>query len=135
MVPLLPALSVVVLSALLPHGPRDALAREDAAQRMVELKCAACVATAGAAAPAPLRDDELPWCVSADDPRCAPLHSDPARLGSDTSIAFTASQPGAQSVAPQPRRPAAWTARSGLAPRPGVSARVERPPRAVTRSV
>jgi hypothetical protein len=73
-------------------------------------------------------DDELPWCVSADDPRCSPLRHDAPPL----PIA-TRPIPGAaaEAITPPPPVIAAqrFTAHSGLAPRPGVASRVERPPR------
>ena len=122
MVPLLPALSVVVLSALLPHGPSDAHARQGAT--LIDWRtcapgalCAGAGGIAEGSAPAPLREDDLPWCVSADDPRCAPLHPDAGRVGNDTTVAFPASQPYAQAAPPAPAHSATWTPRSGLAPR------------------
>jgi hypothetical protein len=129
MIPLLPALSVVVLSALLPHGTSDAYASPGERDIVADVLALSVNAAAEHAAPAPLREEDLPWCVSADDPRCAPLHPDAGRLGSETSAAFTASQSNASST---PRAFAASEARtphSGLAPRLGVSHRVERPPR------
>jgi hypothetical protein len=134
MVPLLPALSVVVLSALLPHGQSDALAsarERDVAANVLALSVSA---AAPHTVPAPLRDEDLPWCVSADDPRCAPLHTDAGRLGSDTSAAFTASQPHEGTTLPSAASCETRTPRSGLAPRPGISHRVERPPRSIVHS-
>jgi hypothetical protein len=129
MVPLLPALSVVVLSALLPHGPSDAYASAGERDVATSLIALSVNVAAEHAAPAPLGEEDLPWCVSADDPRCAPLHSDAGRLGSDTSTGFTASQ--AHDDAALARGPSSETRtpRSGLAPRPGISHRIERPPR------
>jgi hypothetical protein len=134
MVALLPALSVVVLSALLPQGPHDvhASARDDGANEGLLIAQSAREHSAPIAndgAPVPLREEDLPWCVSADDPRCAPLHNDAGRFGSDSSVGFTAAQPHADALPPKPPACETWTPSSGLAPRLGVSHRVERPPR------
>jgi hypothetical protein len=75
------------------------------------------------------REDELPWCVSADDPRCAPLHHGSGPLSTERRITAgvfaTVSPPTilAESVR-------TVTACVGLLPHPGVHHRVERPPRA-----
>jgi len=78
---------------------------------------------------APPHEDELPWCVSADDPRCAPLHNDSAppnterRITAGVFAAVTSPLIVGESVR-------TFTACVGLAPHPGVHHRVERPPRA-----
>jgi hypothetical protein len=79
-------------------------------------------------APSPMRDEDLPWCASAEDPRCAPLHGD------STSIRIALRHPLAAASAFAPQRPSAsddgkFTPNAGLAPRAGISNRVERPPR------
>jgi hypothetical protein len=79
-------------------------------------------------APSPMRDEDLPWCASAEDPRCAPLHGD------STSIRIALRHPVAAGSAFAPQRPTAsdddeFTPDAGLAPRAGISNRVERPPR------
>jgi hypothetical protein len=124
----------VVLSALLPHGQSDALAsarERDVAANVLALSVHAAV---GHTAPAPLGDEDLPWCVSADDPRCAPLHTDAGRLGSETSAAFTASQPHESTTLQPTASCETRTPRSGLAPRSGISHRIERPPRSIVHS-
>jgi hypothetical protein len=129
MVPLLPALSVVVLSALLPQGSSDAYASAGERDIVANVLALSVNAAAEHAAPAPLREEDLPWCVSADDPRCAPLHPDAGRLGSETSAAFTASQSNASSSPPAFAACEVRTPHGGLAARPGIHHRVERPPR------
>ena len=82
-----------------------------------------------AALPLQPRDEDLPWCASAEDPRCAPLdsHSAPVGLGLRQPLAVTTAEVATA------RRPAAddstFTSRVGLAPRAGISNRIERPPR------
>jgi hypothetical protein len=75
------------------------------------------------------REDELPWCVSADDPRCAPLHNGSGPLSTERHLAAgvfaTESSP---SVSAENVR--TFTSRVGLVAHPGVQNRVERPPRA-----
>jgi hypothetical protein len=84
---------------------------------------------AQALVPAPLRDEELPWCASPEDPRCAPLHGDSG------SIRISMREPTA--IAGDPAGIAracagadSFTPSTGLHPRAGVHGRVERPPRA-----
>ncbi|MFI5307557.1 MAG: hypothetical protein ACHQ53_09405 [Polyangiales bacterium] len=77
----------------------------------------------------PLRDEDLPWCVNAGDPRCAPLHKDAAHhaFGLRTVVAadaFAVALPAPRAGVEQSRTP-----RASLCPRAGVSSRVERPPR------
>lgn len=81
-------------------------------------------------APSPVRDEDLPWCASAEDPRCSPLHGD------SSSIRMALRHPLAAAASPAPQRPTAsddctFTPDAGLAARPGISHRVERPPRPI----
>lgn len=80
----------------------------------------------GARAEAPV---EVLWCVSSDDPRCAPRDEAP----NDGPRAFDASH-GASAAADAPRIADAPSAAAGprgpeTGARPGVRPRVERPPR------
>jgi len=83
----------------------------------------------GSPAPAPGNDAQTAWCISPDDPRCAPrdagtpLHPQRSLPPLCDVASVRASQPEF-SEAPT----VALLARLG-APRPGVSLRVERPPR------
>ena len=80
-------------------------------------------------APAPLGDDELPWCTGADDPRCAPLHGDSTalRLALRQPLAAAAGA-GAERTA-QGEESSEPTPHAGLLPRAGIRQRIERPPR------
>jgi hypothetical protein len=80
-------------------------------------------------APLPPADEEVPWCVSAEDPRCAPAHGGaPAPLPTDARVSL---------VDGAPARPRAWPATStqanpsqlSLGELAGVFREVERPPR------
>jgi hypothetical protein len=78
---------------------------------------------------APPYDDELPWCVSADDPRCAPLHNDSGPLSTERRVtAGVFATPSSPVISAESVR--TFTTRVGLFPHPGVRHRVERPPRA-----
>jgi hypothetical protein len=83
----------------------------------------------------PTHEDDLPWCVSADDPRCAPLHTGTRSQDTDSHrIAPSAAcDPTSMAVAPAYR--ASFTPASGLLPQAGIDQRVERPPRSSERSV
>jgi hypothetical protein len=85
------------------------------------------VAPTRQAAPPP--EDELPWCVSAEDPRCAPLHTDSGPLSTERRITagVFATVASPLNVAESART---FTTCVGLVPHPGVHHRVERPPRA-----
>jgi len=81
-------------------------------------------------APSPVRDEDLPWCASAEDPRCAPLHGD------SSSIRMALRHPLAATASPVAERPTGsgdftFTPDVGLIARPGISNRVERPPRRI----
>lgn len=78
--------------------------------------------------PAPVRDEELPWCTSSEDPRCSPLHTNTSAAASDTRS--SAATPSGAAVAPlRIGTCMKLSARLGLAPEAGISHRVERPPR------
>jgi hypothetical protein len=79
--------------------------------------------------PVPGDDEELPWCVSPEDPRCSPLpgHSTARELALRGFIA-----PSGVREAPVrslPSRTAQPFAAAGLLPSSGVHERLERPPR------
>jgi len=78
----------------------------------------------------PLRDEEPAWCVSADDPRCAPLHKDGAHHTLALRIAAAAEAFAPALPAPPPAKAHDGTPSMGPRPCVGVSHRVERPPRA-----
>jgi hypothetical protein len=83
-----------------------------------------------AQAPSPLREEDLPWCAGAEDPRCAPLHGD------STALVMALRQPLAAATSAVPPRCRAiddckFTPRMGLVPCVGISNRVERPPRPI----
>ena len=78
--------------------------------------------------PAPSEDEELPWCVSPEDPRCSPLpgHSTASEIAVRGFIATSpALAPPARSLPRTTRNFAA----AGLVPASGVHERLERPPR------
>lgn len=77
----------------------------------------------------PLSDDELPWCASAEDPRCSPLpaHSTPPELAVRVFAATVLSDQ--TTLACAPAREVTHVANAGLSPSFGVHYRVERPPR------
>jgi hypothetical protein len=77
----------------------------------------------------PLPEDDLPWCVSADDPRCAPLRNDSGPLSTERRIAAGVFLDTA-SPAMLPETIQTFTECVGLVPHQGVHHRVERPPRA-----
>jgi hypothetical protein len=125
-----------VIAAALVSPARASTLRGDPKPR---LTIAMCAAPFGAAAPAhaavpPLHEEELPWCVSADDPRCAPLHHDSAPIQLVTRLLVTAhaDTPARASI---PNGSPALTPHIGLTPRPGVQERVERPPRKLGRAL
>jgi hypothetical protein len=123
MLRLLPALGVVVLAVSTPLDAR-AQACEPIGDAGFE--------QAAKSAPIVPREDELPWCVSADDPRCAPLHGSPRPV--DSALRRAAGMPC--DVAPptiEPNSDLEFGTRVGLIPHDGVSQRVERPPRPVRR--
>ena len=118
-----PAFGVLVLVALTAGGARAQICNpiEDPGNEPS--------VHAAPARQAPPREDELPWCVSADDPRCAPLHNDSGPLSTERRITagLFATAPCPLIVAESART---FTTCVGLLPHPGVHHRVERPPRA-----
>ena len=84
---------------------------------------------AQAIVPTPLREEDLPWCASAEDPRCAPLHGDTGSLAigirQATAVAADAVVPRRAPVGDE-----RFTPNLGLHPHAGVASRIERPPRA-----
>ncbi len=85
------------------------------------------------ALPSPLRDEELPWCASDDDPRCAPLHgtSAPGSVGARFA-------PAIDSVVSVRAAPIAcadheFMPHEGLFPSALAPRRLERPPRPARR--
>jgi hypothetical protein len=87
-----------------------------------------------AAVPAPLRDEELPWCTSAADPRCSPINgnSSPASAGLRQPAAIHVDMPATDLVSAAEFE---FTPQLGLHPSAGEGSRVERPPRAARRSL
>jgi hypothetical protein len=121
------ALAVLAAALVLPHSAeaQSAMCAEPAVDLLLTARIAA-----PSEAPPPVRDEDLPWCASAEDPRCAPLHGD------SSSIRMALRQPLAATTAPAARRPSGsddctFTSDAGLAARPGISNRVERPPRRI----
>jgi hypothetical protein len=143
---LIPTFGIVVLAALLPQTASAANARESEQDNANILRVANPAGSASAPAlrgvsfpraeqtrNAPLRDEELPWCISANDPRCAPLNTGDTGKGpfdGDARVVLSAADTGAD-AAQLPLRSQSFTPRAGLHPRHGVSHRVERPPRAI----
>ena len=80
-----------------------------------------------------LGDEEPPWCVSPEDPRCSPLpgHSAPRELA---VRAFSAPSVQPELPAPPDAHAVACSSASGLVPARGVHHRLERPPRAARRA-
>jgi hypothetical protein len=118
-----PAFGVFVLAALVAAGARAQVCNP------IEETGNNPTAHAAPAREAPLPEDELPWCVSADDPRCAPLHTDSGPLGPErySPAGVFATEPSPTTVAGAVRT---MTACAGLVAHQGVHHRVERPPRA-----
>lgn len=85
------------------------------------------------AVPSPLRDEDLPWCTSAEDPRCSPMrgNSSPASPGLRQPAAIHVGVPVAS---PVPATELEFTPQLGLHPSAGEGSRVERPPRAARRA-
>jgi hypothetical protein len=72
--------------------------------------------------------DEVPWCVSGDDPRCAPIGggSTPVQVDGRTPVSGLCTR---LTEPAWPQGDIIFTARTGHRPRAGVSFRIERPPR------
>jgi hypothetical protein len=83
---------------------------------------------AAAPEPAPPRDEELPWCLNAGDPRCAPLHGSGVPLGAGLRPALSCdTELGVEHRASA--GDVSFTACAGQPPRTREHGRVERPPR------
>jgi hypothetical protein len=82
------------------------------------------------ALPPPPSDEELPWCASAEDPRCSPLpaHSTPPELAVRVFAATVLTDKTTLASAPAGEITHVAYA-DELPPASGVHARVERPPR------
>jgi hypothetical protein len=92
------------------------------------------VLQADAPLPSPLRDEELPWCASSDDPRCAPLHDNsvPSSVGVRIAPALDTSASWSEPIASAEHE---FIPHAGLLPSAGQFSRLERPPRSVRRSL
>ncbi|MGD8858720.1 MAG: hypothetical protein PVI30_01840 [Myxococcales bacterium] len=79
-------------------------------------------------APGHREGGDVPWCVSADDPRCAPIGGGgtPVRVEGRTPVSGLCTQLAGSAW---PTGVMVFSARTGSRPRAGVSFRVERPPR------
>jgi hypothetical protein len=76
------------------------------------------------------RDEDLPWCTSADDPRCAPLPGDSAAVSMALRQPLAAAAHG-DAMASSPASEEELTPHVGPSPCTGISNRVERPPRPI----
>jgi hypothetical protein len=109
--------------------PQDALAQSAMCAEPAFIVAVERVPAAQPEAPAPLRDEELPWCTGADDPRCAPLHGD------STALRLALRQPLAATMTTVPLdsarsdESAKFSACAGLVAHAGIRHRIERPPR------
>lgn len=109
--------------------PQDALAQSAMCAEPTFIVAAEHLEAAPTEPPAPLRDEDLPWCTRADDPRCAPLH------GESAALRLALRQPLAATTSPRPADPACgseareFTPCPGIAAHTGISNRIERPPR------
>jgi hypothetical protein len=105
--------------------------RPDPKPRSVVGMCAMSTGLAAGFEPTalPSGDEDLPWCTSADDPRCSRPHDDAVPLQVASRLAAAAhveiTTPSWVDAGEQKLTPS-----TGLAPRAGVPIKVERPPRA-----
>jgi hypothetical protein len=124
--------SIGVLCATFAQAPHAAalagLCSEAAPIAMLDVEDA----HADAPLPSPLRDEELPWCASADDPRCAPLDNSraPSSVGVRKAPAIEVAALPTEAIAEAAHD---FMPHAGLAPSAGTSSRLERPPRAARR--
>lgn len=86
------------------------------------------------ALPSPVRDDELPWCASDEDPRCAPLQGSSAPSSVSVRIA-SAIEPFATKAEAIASAVHDFMPHAGLLPSAGTESRLERPPRAARRAL
>jgi hypothetical protein len=109
----------------------------DAQPPLADPRVAAAPCADGAGCPAqPAHEDDPLWCVSGDDPRCAPLHTGTRSHDNDGHrVAPSAASDDVSASAPPDARRQSVTPAYGPAPRAGIDHRVERPPRASERSV
>jgi hypothetical protein len=130
--------ALVVLGAALAPAPRaqalGTMCTEPAIVSLIEEIEAEEPPAPPSATPSPLRDEDLPWCTNADDPRCSPLN------GSGSAPSVGLRQPAAiHSVTPAPDHLSEveleFNPQLGLYPSAGEGSRVERPPRAARRAL
>ena len=113
-------------------GERPFFTAPTADDLALALERASARASAHASANTPAGDEEPPWCVNPEDPRCSPLpgHSVPHELATRT---FSTPGPTCELPDAPEAHEVACTAAAGLPAASGVHHRLERPPRATRR--